>query len=204
MNAITAAAAVFGEGAMSGDEHGVGVGRTFIVTMGASPTQTVWDGRRTLTWADLAAMLTDHRPGAKEGPCIAPAVFAGSSRKKEQAVQIDVAFLDSDSGTPLSEIRVAVEAHGWEAVISSTHSHMATQTRAKRTHWNRFFAANSGATVADFLIREKHYVVAVAAGAEPIESGDPEYVLIQHAPVPKFRVALPLARPWVASDYPSQ
>ncbi len=196
--------------AMFGDDTGVSGesdgedSRTFTVTMGSAATQTTWGQRGVFAWGDLAAMLTSHKPGGKEGSCIVPAVFSGTSRKKEEAAQIDVAFLDSDSGMPLVDIQANVTALGVEAVISSTHSHMTTRTKAKRSHWDKFFAANPEATVADFLRIEKHYVSAVTTGAEPIESGDEDYVLIRHQPCPKFRVAVPLARPWVASDYPSQ
>ncbi len=176
---------------------------TFGFTFGASHTQSTWGDARRVSWPAMVEMLTAHVPGSKEGNCIVPAIFSGDKRKKEEATQIDVAFLDSDSGTTLDEITAALNAKGWEAVVSSTHSHMTTQTDVSVTNWDRYFAKNNDATPADFLRDEKGYLAAVAEGAEVIGS-DEKYIHLQHAPCPKFRIALPLKQPWRAADYPDQ
>jgi hypothetical protein len=176
---------------------------TFGFTLGQSHTQTVWADTRHVSWTDLVEMLTSHVPGQKEGACLVPAVFRGSERKKGDAAQIDVAFLDSDSGATLDEIVAALKAQGWEAVVSSTHSHMTTKTEVSLTNWDRFFAKNPGATVADFLEQEKGYLTSVAVGAAGTATADGR-VVIEHAPCAKFRIAVPLAKPWRAADYPSQ
>jgi hypothetical protein len=112
--------------------------RTLALTLGASRTATIWSERWTGAWPDLAALLTTHKTGQKDGPSIVPALLREPTRKKEFAEQIDVAFLDSDTGITLVEIESALVAIGWAAVISSTHSHMTTQTEAKRSHWDNF------------------------------------------------------------------
>lgn len=175
----------------------------FGFTFGSSHTQSAWSDFRRLTWPQLVELLTSHRPGPKEGSCIVPAQFSGARRHKDDAARIDVAFLDSDSGMPLVEIEAALVRRGWEAVISSTHSHMATTTRVKTSNWDRFFGNNPNATAEDFLIHDKGYLSTVAAGAQPVAT-EADYVTIEHQPCPKFRVAIPLDRPWQASDYPSQ
>ena len=151
----------------------------------------------------MVEMLTSHVPGVKDGSCIVPAVFRGGSRKKEEAAQIDVAFLDSDSGAPLDEIAGALRSAGWEAVVSSTHSHMSTRTAVAQTNWDRYFAKSPDATAEQFLIDEKGYLPAVASGAEVVGS-EGTHILIDHAPCPKFRVIVPLQQPWRAADYPTQ
>jgi len=62
-----------------------------------------WTDVRALTWPALAAILTAHGVRSKAGTCIVPAVFSGGRRKKAEAVQIEVATLDSDSGATLDE-----------------------------------------------------------------------------------------------------
>lgn len=172
---------------------------------GHSSTQTIWSDRREMSWPELARMLTDHKAGEKEGSCLVPAVFSGSARKKNDAVQIDIVLLDSDSGKPLSEIQAAIEAHGWKAVISSTHSHRTTITKAKRGNWDKYLAdaGDMPHAAMGFLEEEKGYLLSVAEGAE-IESVSGDYVFLRHRPCPKYRVALPLARPWRASAYDTQ
>lgn len=175
----------------------------FGFTFGASHTQSSWGDTRRVSWPNMVEMLTSHVPGSKEGACVVPAVFTGDRRKKEEAAQIDVAFLDSDSGACLDAITDALRARGWEAVVSSTHSHMTTATLVSLVNWNRYFAKFPDATPTEFLQDEKGYLPEVAAGAEVADTDD-RYVCIEHGPCPKFRIALPLARPWVAAHYPSQ
>jgi hypothetical protein len=165
---------------------------------------TSWPDVRNLTWSELVALLTRHKVGPKEGSCIVPAVFRGTLRRKMDAERIDVAFLDSDAGATLDEIRSAITARGWAAIISSTHSHLTTRTEVKRTEWERFQATLGAAASAEaLLLQEKGYRSEVAAGATIAEQRG-EQVLITHAPCPKFRIAVPLQRPWLARSYASQ
>ncbi|MFC0386827.1 hypothetical protein [Muricoccus vinaceus] len=43
----------------------------------------------------------------------------------------------------------------------------------------------------------------MVAGARVVEEGD-EYVFFEHQPCPKFRIAIPLLRPWLAASYDKQ
>lgn len=189
--------------------------RSFDLTFGTSSTQTTpWTDRRRLSWEDLADLLTTHQFGRKDGACVVPAVFSGDSRLKEEARKIDVAFLDSDTGYTLDEIRKAVTRNGWAAAIASTHSHMTTRTRVSRANWEKFCAQQEGDVDGDslafaYLTEAKGYLPHVAEGAyldaerpgevPPKDAG--RFVFFEHSPCPKFRVAIPLAKPWVASEY---
>ena len=175
----------------------------FGFTFGASHTQSTWSDFRRVTWPQLVKMMTSHVPGQKEGSCIVPAQFRGNARKKEDAARIDVAFLDSDSGATLAEIVANVKIMGWEAVISSTHSHMSTRTRVSLSNWDRFFEKKPDATAAQFLVQEKGYLPRVAVDARP-GGVSADYVIVEHQPCPKFRVVIPLETPWLAAAYPSQ
>ncbi len=78
------------------------------VTVGDYNQAGPWTDRRELSWQDLILLLTIHRSGPKAGSCIVPAVFRGKKRQKAYADQIDVAFLDSDTGHTLEEIKAAI------------------------------------------------------------------------------------------------
>ena len=175
----------------------------FGFTFGESHTQKSWSDFRRLTWPQLVEMMTSHVPGPKDGSCIVPARFSGVRRIKEEATRIDVAFLDSDAGMTLPEIEAAVIRNGWEAVISSTHSHMSTRTKVKLSNWDKFFEKNPNGTPEQFLVEDKGYLPRIAADAMAAETTS-EYVFIDHQPCPKFRVAIPLERPWLAANYDSQ
>lgn len=171
-------------------------------------TDTRWKDVRRLSWDELAKILTEHGVGQKEGTCIVPAVFYGQARKKGEAKKIDVAFLDSDAGFTLDEIAATVGKRGWSAIISSSHSHMTTRTKVKRSNWDRYLARygdvpNPEGLPADFLADEKGYLDRVTLGARIAEETG-EFLSFEHQPCPKFRIVIPLSRPWVAAAYPDQ
>ena len=139
-------------------------GRTFRATFGYYTQHRDWRDRRALSWSDLVSLLTTYAVGPKEGTCIVPAVFRGDRRRKEDAEQIDVAFLDCDSGAPLGQIQAAIAARGWRAIIASTHSHLTTTTTCKRQGWDKH-RDQHGENAAGFLVADKGYLPRVAVGA---------------------------------------
>ena len=172
-------------------------------TFGVYNQTAPWTDIRRLTWLQLEELLTTHEVGAKAGTCIVPATFSGGRRTKAEAVQIEVAFLDSDTGTTRDEITAAIVAQGWCAIVASTHSHLCVTTQVKRQNWDKFRAEADDPTPAAFLEREKDYLPRVAAGAVILdESADS--IIFRHQPCSKFRIAIPLKRPWRANDYPDQ
>jgi hypothetical protein len=166
-------------------------------------TSTSWTDQRELSWPELTEVLTTHKIGQKEGTAIVPATFRGNRRIKSEAEEIDVAFLDSDTGRTLAEIETSVRACGWAAVISSSHSHLTMQTKVSRSNVDKFRHDNPHSTDADFLVNDKGMLPRVAVGAH-VASADDAFVYFEHQPCPKFRVAIRLLRPWRASDYPTQ
>lgn len=175
--------------------------KTFSCTFGVY-TQNTWTDRRSVHWQDLIDILTKHAVGGKEGTCIVPAGFRGDRRHKADADQIATAFLDSDGGAKLEEIATAVRRNGWAAIIASTHSHLTTTTKSKRSNWQRFVAECPIGAETAFLV-DKGMLPSIAAGAV-IEREAGEFIFFRHQPCPKYRVVLPLRRPWRAANYPSQ
>ncbi|WP_431285593.1 hypothetical protein ACQW02_12655 [Humitalea sp. 24SJ18S-53] len=178
---------------------------TYRATFGYYAQNTPWNDVRNLTWVELADVLTTHSPGPKQGDCIVPAVFRNGQRKKSDADRIDVVFLDSDAGATLVEIEQAIRRRGWAAVIASTHSHMTQTTCIKRGNWDKFraAAADQHGAPETYLLQDKGYLVSVAAGASVVAETDQE-VTFAHQPCPKFRIAMPLLRPWFAANYNGQ
>lgn len=176
--------------------------RPVRLTFGIFNQSAPWTDQQTLSWPQLVSLLTSHQTGPKEGSCVVPAIFRGTRRHKADADQIDVVFLDSDSGATLEEIVAAVRAKGWAAVISSTHSHGTTRTTVRRTAWEKFARGEQGREAA-LLIGQKGLKASIARDARIVEESA-DTVTFEHQPCPKFRIALPLLRPWVAADYANQ
>jgi putative DNA primase/helicase len=180
--------------------------RHYRVTFGSSASQKApWSDVRSFAWPELCDLLTRHETGAKEGSCIVPAVCRAGRRKKLDAERIEIAMLDSDAGATLEQIATALSGLGWAAVVSSTHSHLGTLTIAKRGNWDRFRTAHPDLPnpAQAFLEAERSYLPGIADGARVTVETD-EQVTFEHQPCPRFRVVLPLLRPWVASSYESQ
>ncbi|WP_052214199.1 phage/plasmid primase, P4 family [Belnapia sp. F-4-1] len=186
-------------------EAPAGSDQNYTCTFGIFNQTTPWADVRSYSWLELGGLLSDHQIGPKEGSCIVPAVFSGIRRSNADARRIELVFLDIDDGTTRREIAAAIAAKGYAAIITSTHSHMTTRTRIRRSNWEKFRAAAADPTTApaDFLMVEKGYLPRIAAGATLVQE-DAEYIVFEHQPCPKFRVVIPLLRPWEAANYRNQ
>ena len=184
----------------------LGSGRMLHATFGTGETQPApWSDVRVFSWVELRDLLTSHQIGQKAGHCIVPAIFRGTSRKQALSDRIEFVMLDSDAGATLNQIAAAIRAHGWAAIISSTHSHLTTRTTAKRGNWDRFCLVHGDKPdpAEAFLANGRSYLPGIVDGAEVVSETDTE-VTFEHQPCPKFRIAIPLLRPWLASSYDGQ
>jgi hypothetical protein len=157
--------------------------------------------------AELADLLSVSHVGPKDGSCFTPAVFAGAQRRMEQANRIDLLALDADSGHSLDEIEQAVRKQGWKAIIHSTFSHLSEQTAIAAAAYDKWAADQTDPKVSDYLLAKKGYLARIVRQAEitdEMQDGSTRSYVVRHAPCPKFRIVLPLDRPWIAADYPSQ
>jgi putative DNA primase/helicase len=190
---------------LSGAEPKPSIEPNFTVTFGVYDQTLPWADVRPLTWTQLSTVLTNHVTGRKAGSCFVPARFSGTQRRQTDAVQIDIAVLDSDSGATLGQIESALKRCGWAGIISSTHSHLTTCTTARRSAWDGFADAHPDpvAAPAQFLSTQRGYAGAVCFGAKISEMTD-ETVVISHQGCPKFRVVVPLQTPWRAANYLTQ
>ena len=81
------------------------------------------------------------------------------------------------------------------------NSHQTTRTQAKRGNWDKFLAHcddQDGAAAA--FLEAKGYQPEVTVDAQVVKETD-EHVVFSHRPCPKFRVVVPLQRPWLARNY---
>ena len=75
----------------------------------------------------------------------------------------------------------------------------------KRGGWDKFRVGTDGEnrSAEAYLIADKGYLQRVAAGAHVVRETANE-VTFRHQACAKFRIAIPLARPWMASNYENQ
>lgn len=181
--------------------------QTFTLTYANAHTETKWVDRRKCKFDELAQLFTTPTIGPKAGPCFTPAVFRSTERRMDVADQIDIAVLDSDCGHTLEEISTAITGKGWPAIIHSTASHLKATTETAAAPFEKWTAQNVGKSVGDYLFEKKGYLPRVLSGAQIVGdsgTGSARKLTVEHQPCPKFRILLPLAKPWRAADFPNQ
>jgi len=179
----------------------------YVITKNASQTSSHWTTRQELNFDGLAKLLTTPIIGKKEGACYTPATFDGYARRMDKAVRIDIAVLDADCGHNLTELEAAVRKKGWVAIIHSTHSHMCSVSVIAARPFETWQAENRGETVETYLLQKKGFLPRVVKGAritDEVRDGNARNLVVEHQPCPKFRVVVPLEKPWVAAEFESQ
>lgn len=174
------------------------------LTLGRSKSEIRWTERRSLTWDELVSLLTTATVGAKDGSCYTPATFSGTARRMDQAERIDIAVLDSDIGYTINEIRNALAAKGWQAIIHSTFNHLIDHTSIAAAPADKWMAEHKTNDISLYMMSKKGYLPRVVENCTISEETKDGSYIVQHAPCPKFRIILPLKSAWIAEDYEDQ
>lgn len=174
------------------------------VTVSKSHTAFTWDDRREFAWPQLKDVFATAETGIKNGSCYTPAVFSGKLRRMDAATEISIAVLDSDCGHTLTEIESAIVAKKWRGIIHSTYSHLTDTSIISKDAFDKWQTATGG-NVAAYMLEKKGYLPYIVKNAEisDIDSTGKNYI-VKHAPCPKFRVILPLDKPWRADAHETQ
>lgn len=155
------------------------------------------------TFSKFSDFLRIHAEGAKDGPCFLQGDCAGGHRKAAAMIANYVLGVDLDSGAPVEDVIASVQKAGLEAVIYTTHSHLKDESKIKRDHFMKW-AGNEEPTpenVAEYLKQVKGVLpdivdeIVIKDDAYHTEEGI--VILVQHRPMPKFRVVFPLDEPFV-------
>lgn len=85
-----------------------------------------------MAWSELAALLTTHREGPKDGPGFTPCARTVASRTKGSATHADLLVLDVDgpegkpkpgASTPFADAVATLTLTPWHFAAHTTHSH---------------------------------------------------------------------------------
>lgn len=89
---------------------------------------------REVHWPELAALLTTHKVGTKQGPAWMPARIEPGPRRAERIQAIRCAVLDIDQGTKTPELVAAdLKRRGVAAAIATSHSHKPSSPKFRIT-----------------------------------------------------------------------
>ena len=161
-----------------------------------------------LEFTEFLCRCMHHQEGLKDGTAWSPFTFEGGRRRADNALRSDLLVYDIDCGMSADELRCKLAESGVAGLIVSSHSHMSVRTKFSSKWCRAQLKKNPEATAAD-LLRAKGYLDEIADSALNMEQPDlkkkvlkaNEFVEIRHDPCPRFRLVIPLSRPWLREDY---
>ena len=185
-----------------------------VITLG--PSSKAGAGKwkaTTMTRAQVFELFTRHQTSAfKDGPAAVLGDVEGS-RGADNVRSLSFVGLDVDNGFAGDEIARRITDAGLSAVLASTHSHLKTTTTEAMKGFVEWAAEHfPGRELDDEIMRArmawKGYDQAIVDSmvfdiveAGQNRDGTPKLkVNIDHAPIPKWRVIVPLAAPFVIAE----
>lgn len=176
------------------------------VSVGANSESKVWAPKPMPVWTFID-MLSRHREDKKkDGLAFVLAEIVGNQRKKAAVKACYGVGLDIDVGVSGALIDEALLGLGCLAVRYTTHSHAKTSTKLLKDRiakWCKKHDLAEGVTqdtIVRFLREESRWDESIIATVEYVDDvHDPEGFMVQldHIPMPKHRVVLPLAQPFI-------
>jgi hypothetical protein len=191
----------------------------FTVSTASSAEARLWraEDRRVLAWGEVCSDLLDPRGapvgGAKDGLCFSPAIFTGTRRMAAEVAGISLLVGDIDCGLDIGDIVPLLRASGYAWAVGSTHGHMKREfvARFPPETWTRLLEAFGSAEGVALAWARMHFVpAALAGGIERVAvspAADGKAVVVEMVlahPVPRWRVVVPLAAPWLPPGGPGR
>lgn len=161
-----------------------------------------WQTRKLSLSAFTQQMLTHAEVHDKKAAkAFLPGAIQGDRRKKAAVCELSAVVLDLDKGETFERIRETLQSKNYYAIVYSTHSHMTSETPIKlddyRSFSGTFDVSVEGAR--QFLLDKRHYrktfvdEIEIVAPATATANGP--VCIVRHAPLPKYRIVLPLKSP---------
>ena len=180
--------------------------QAYSIAQGPKAESIHWKTKSAPLGATIA-MLCTHREGPKDGPGFVGGEVIGERRKAQAMKQITFVGLDIDTGMEAEKIDAALRQLGCVAVRYTTHSNMKTSSEFLKSRVVKFAQAN-GFDPEDFSVellgafmgqQEKFesYIVDSIDDVEEDQTDRGFIIRVGHCPIPKNRIVLPMANPFV-------
>lgn len=156
------------------------------------------------TIGDFLPKILNHTEGQKDGSAAVLGRIVGKARKADAMAEEHAIGLDFDNGTPIEEIKSALQSNGLFAVLYTTHSHLKAQTEISCNALIKYRDETSPNTSIEdasiaYLRDMKNYHVSVIATCKFVGrqvTVDGEAFIVEHAPMDKVRVVIFLEKPF--------
>ena len=181
--------------------------RSITIGLGSCAAHPVdkWKNH-TMTGEQLISMLSAHKEGTKDGPCMLQGAVIGGKRRAGTIRSLDLLSIDLDTGESVDAVCDKITELGLFAILYSTHSHLKSVTEIKKTELIKFIQENREPDLDDavnYLLQKKHYQPEVLEGASLLKTEhtvDGVMVRVKHQAMPKFRIVFILDEPYVMAD----
>ena len=177
------------------------------ITGGGSAMAPIWRPRQ-MTRGEVIDLFCSHRETAqKDGPAVVLGEMPKGPRSAQAVASLSFVGLDIDTGFSEAELVGRIESADLMAVVASTYSHMKTITREPHDaliKWMDREGLGDEITleIVKARLESKGVDPAIVATAtfEAERGAQGREIVVHHAPMPKWRVIVPLAEPFVIAD----
>jgi putative DNA primase/helicase len=171
---------------------------------------------------DPSEIYEEKRRAPKDGFCFVPGVLKPlpsgelALRQRDRVTEISMLVADLDMGTPFASLRARLEAARVFALVVPTYSHgrRSWSFRVPPARWQAYLAEFGSAEAAALAHGATLFLPAIVDGGldgpaevRPVNPAKPDGILIVSftwaQPVPRWRVAVPLAPGWKVEGEPS-
>jgi len=177
-----------------------------VSVKGAKTKPGEWQNAE-LTVTDLLLLLSEHEQGAKDGKCILQGEVIDGERKAQSVRACHILMLDLDTGEDLQDTIKKLQQLGLAAAVWTTHSHLKPSTSIRKDAVVRFIKEKREPNLDDvkrYLLEVKRYrpyIIDSAALGPAEHTKEGLQLVVNHLPMPKFRVMFFLSKPFVFADF---
>ncbi|WP_336486494.1 hypothetical protein [Methylobacterium nigriterrae] len=163
----------------------------------------------TLTLGQFVNLMAKHQVGDKDGKSFLTGETIDKVRSKSAIRAMHLLGVDVDCGLDLAPVIERAKEKGLFTIIYTTHSHLKTTTEISQTqftNWARKEKRDTEVTaegVRDYLVVVRAYTPATADTITDVRvqhTGKGMQILVEHAPMSKFRAILALDAPFVFAE----
>lgn len=166
------------------------------------------------TYASVAELYNNvfelhNENDKKDGNAFTAACLIGTNRKAAAVKEISLFVYDIDGDQTYAEIRDLLVKSGFEAILYTTYSHKTTKTYVRTDKYVAWAKRNGQPerhtpdSVKAFLIANKKESLIpkiTKVYASTFQTTDGISILIEHEPLDKVRVVLPMSKPFVIGE----
>lgn len=177
-----------------------------VISVGANKESANWrPDDKTPDVATLFLRLSEHREGKKDGLSFVTGDMVKGRRLKTAIKALYCAGLDIDNGTSSAQIDKSLIELGCAAIRYTTHSHFKTRTEFKKDAITKFAPDEDidDEVIQRYLREKEQWDKHIVESAHYLSTDHTErgiMITVDHAPMPKHRIVIPFAHPFVIAD----